>query len=365
MSGRQFGAWSLAVALMGVNAACGGYRPPIEGPVGGVARPEPIAGTPLTRQWTSRIARGPSGPVALDSARLYVGAGDRQVLAVELRNGVTRWSVRLAGPVVGGVVLAGRRVYAASDRPGGKVYAWDAENGNQAWATRTGYVDVPLTVTGGRVFALTRRGLLMALDAKTGDKLWQRPVRSARIALEPLPGERLLITGYDSLQVVAQRDGRTLTRHRAPGAMLSPWVRHAGALLTTTGDSLVVALDDSTLAERWRVRLDAPLTAPPTLRGDTIYAVTRVGTLYRVLPGSRAEATLLSAAEWPATGAPVALGDWVLVGSSDGALRAFTGTGQEAWRIPLGRPFELPPIPLPGGDFLALGGRGDLTRITP
>jgi outer membrane protein assembly factor BamB len=355
------------VALLSVNAlaACGGYRPPIETTPGRLVAPEAIAGTPLTRQWTNRIMRGPSGPVVVQGGHAYLGGSDRRVVAVELRTGAVRWAVRLAGPVVGGVIHDGRRIYAATDRPGGKVHAFDVSNGNQAWATGTGYVHAPLTLAGNRVIALNRRGQVVALEAATGKIAWRRAVSAARIAVLPLDSERLLVTGYDSLFVLSQADGRVLSRRLAPGDMVAPWVEQGDAIVTTTGDSLVVALDRATLEERWRVKLDAPLIAPPAVRGDTIYAVTRLGSLFRVVGDDAANATRLTDSYWPATGTPTLIGDWVLVGSADGALRAFTTQGAEAWRVRLGRPFELPPVPLEGGDFLAVGGRGDLTRISP
>lgn len=314
--------------------------------------------------WQSRPVRGPSAPVALDSTNVYLGGGDRKVVAVDLETGRTRWSVRVTGPLVGGVIRGGDRIFAATDRPAGSVHAFDRTSGNQVWDTRTGYIHAPLALVEGHIIALNRQGQAIALNAGTGAIQWRRAVPSTMVPAVSLGDGRILVSSHDSLYVLQLTDGRILDRRRAPGTIVSPWVEHDGLLLAATGDSIIAALEIGTLEERWRVRLDAPLLTTPAISGDTVFAVTRVGSVFRVTGGKTPEITRLQEAGWPATGAPALVGSWVVVGGADGALRAFSASdGHESWRASLGRPFEIAPVVIPGGDFLALGGRGDLHRL--
>jgi hypothetical protein len=98
--------------------------------------------------------------------------------------------------------------------------------------------------------------------------------------------------------------------------------------------------------------------------GDTLYCVTQFGSLYRIVSGDEPQVTRLGTDRWAATGTPAVFGGWILVGASDGALRAFRqDDGAEGWRMMLGRPLALAPLVLGDREFLALGGRGDLHRM--
>lgn len=347
-----------------VNAGCTGYRPVPEFDPGDLPRPAALAGTPLTRLWRVRPLRGPTAPVARDSQNLYLGGADRRVIAVDLESGKTRWAHRVSGPLLGGVQVSDGVVYAATSRPEGKVHAFQAGSGSELWSTGTGYVEAPLAVLPDRIIVLTRRMQVLALNRATGKVLWRRRLPAQRIGPQHLANGLLLVTSYDSLYLVRPTDGTIQRRRRAPGALTAPWVPLGTRLVGATGDSLLVALDPDSLTVDWSVRLDAPALASPVVRQDTVYAVTRTGSIYRVPPGGGPAAERLREEPWAVTGAPLLFGDWLLVGGSEGSLRAFAlGDGATAWSTPLGRPLELAPLLLGADEILAVGGQGDLHRI--
>ena len=63
---------------------------------------------------------------------------DRKVYAVNLSSGDVRWSSRLPGMIVGGVLVSGDTVYAASSRPQGRVSALRVSTGKQIWRADPG-----------------------------------------------------------------------------------------------------------------------------------------------------------------------------------------------------------------------------------
>lgn len=352
------------MALVSVNAACAGFRPDPDFDPGEVKPAAALAGTPLTRLWASRPVRGPSAPIAVDTQNAYLGGSDRRVVAVDLRSGKTRWAHRVAGPLVGGVLVEGGIVYAATDRPDGKVHAFRPSSGNELWSTGIGYTQAPLALIGGKLIAITRRGQVVALDPSNGHVLWRRRVTPGQTGAIQVGTEHFMVSSFDSLYLVKLSDGTVARRRRAPGTVVSPWIRVGDQLVAATGDSLVIGIDPDSLSDRWRVRLDGPLLNSPAATGDTIYAVTQTGSVNRFLSGASTGTTELRPAGWAATGAPSVFGPWLLVGASDGTLRAFDrGTGADAWSTKLGRPMELAPMVLDDGTMLVLGGRGDLQRL--
>jgi hypothetical protein len=95
--------------------------------------------------------------------------------------------------------------------------------------------------------------------------------------------------------------------------------------------------------------------------GDTVYAATRRGTLYRIVADSAPQATTVVALDWPITAPVTIVNGEILLGGADGQIRALTPQGKERWRLQLWRPIELGPIALDDG-LLAMGGNGDLHR---
>ena len=358
-------AWILPLLLLSVNAACGGYRPVPEFEPGDLKSPVPVGGTPLTLLWRSRPLRGPSAPLAIDATSLYVGGSDRRVVAVDLQSGRTRWAVRVSGTLVGGVLRSDDVVYAGTDQPGGKVHAFRTISGSEIWSRSIGYVQTPLALAGGKLIGMTRQNSVFALDATTGVVAWRRPLAASRFAPLALGADDVMVSSYDSVYRIRVSDGKVTLRRRAPGTITAGWQQVGGLLIAGTGDSLVVAVDPDSLRERWRVYLDAPVLTPPAIVGDTIYAVTQIGSIYRILAIEGGATTeQLQSAPWPATGRPEQVGPWILVGASDGSLRAYNQVdGSLAWTTQLGRPVELGAMALPDSGFLIFGGRGDLQRM--
>ena len=350
------GALSLVLLLGSVNAACFHAPPPPNTPptsTGSANAPAQV--------WSSRAGRRFTGELTLDQGTLYGGGVDRKVYAVDVESGAVKWSSRLIGIVAGGVLVSGDTVYAASTRPEGRVNALDRSNGQGFWRVNVGFVSVPLTLVDRVLLVANQRGELLGLDPKTGARQWRRHTGVAFIAPIPLDSGEVLLATPDTLFRIATGDGAVRRRVRAPGPVVSPWIRTRDALVAGTADSLVLAIDPDSLTTRWKVRLDAPVMDSPAVAGDTVYAATRRGTLYRVLPGTPARAERIVELDWPITAPVTIVHGLILLGGADGTIRALEPNGTERWRITLWRPIELGPVPLDDG-MVVVGGKGDLHR---
>ncbi|HEU5303822.1 MAG TPA: PQQ-binding-like beta-propeller repeat protein [Gemmatimonadales bacterium] len=346
---------SLALVLGGVNAACVNFRPP----------PAPIAasvaGDAPTPVWTARAGRRLTGTVEVRDNTLYGGATDRKVYAVNLMSGEVRWSARLPGMIVGGVLLSGDTVFAASSRPEGRIVALRADDGKQLWRTSTDPIGAPLAMVEGVLVAESQRGGILALDPATGKIHWRRRLGVARVRAADGGSGALIVATTDSLFRLTLADGRVTHRAASPGTVVSPWLSHRGDLVAGTTDSQVVSIRPHDLRLNWALQVDAPVFSSPAALGDTLIVASRIGTVYRVAPDSVPSAEPIVMLDWPVTAPVTVLKRQVLLGGADGVIRALRLDGTEVWRVRVWRPVEFSPIPLSDG-LLAIGGNGDLHR---
>ena len=355
----SLGALSLALLLGSVNAACG---PAPAAPA--ALAPEPSSSAAPAQVWRAKSGRRYTGRVVVAGETIYAGSVDRSVYAVDLASGQLRWKSRLGGLIGGGVLVLGDTVYAASGRPEGRVYALDAHTGHRLWRTTTGTVSAPLALVDGTLVAETQRGEVFGLDPAAGTVRWRRMVGFSRVPAVAGDSGTLVVATIDSLFRLNARDGKIVRRVRSPGAIVSPWLLHRGLLVGGTTDSGVVAIAHGDLRPRWRAALDAPVLGTPAAQGDTFYAASRRGTVYRIVPvapDTAPVATAIAALDWPVSSSVIVLDGLVFVGGADGTLRALRPDGGEAWRIQVSSPSELGPLPLDDG-MIAVGGDGDLHR---
>ena len=347
---------SQAVLLGSVNAACVNFRPP----------PTPIAaaaaGDAPAPVWTSRAGRRLTGSVGVEDNTLYAGGMDRKVYAVNLASGEVRWSARLSGMVLGGVLVSGDTIFAATSRPGGQVHALRRSDGRKIWSVSTSPIAAPLAMVGAVLVAQTQRGEVLALDPGTGKVRWRRRVGVARTPAAAAGNGGILVSTTDSLFRLGAADGKVTHRAASPGTVVASWFPHAGALLAGTTDSQVVSIRSADLGRIWTIAVDAPVLGSLAAIGDTLFLATRVGTIYRVVdPDSEPKAEPIARLDWPVTAPVTVLKGQILLGGADGTIRALRSDGTEIWRVRVWRPVELSPVPLVDG-LVAIGGNGDLHR---
>lgn len=353
------GGWSLALALGCVNASCGGYRPDPGPRSAPKLSPTPVAGTPLTLLWSGRGPHDITAPLALADSSLYVAGGGRQVAKIDLRGGNVIWSVRVGGPIAGGALYHQGRVYAATDQPEGKVHAWTELAGNDIWTRSTGPVNAPLAVVDSLVLVRTRAGTTIALDHITGTVRWRSHTSAGTVAAMPGAPTELVIAALDTLYRLDTGSGHIRQRVAAPGPQVYPLLLQDSVALGVTADGVLFRMHLADLRIDWRLPTHAVPAGPPLLSGDTLIVVSRIGKFYRARIGDMTPPQELGDSAAPVTAGPVAQGDLLLIGGADGALSARDRSGREAWRVPVRRPLEVAPVPVPQG-VLVVGGEGDI-----
>ncbi len=117
------------------------------------------------------------------------------------------WQFEAPGQVYGAPVVVGDVVYATST---GGLYAFDGTSGAVLWAKRDLGATSSLAFDEGVLFVHDLRAFLHAIDASTGEELWQTrtdPHPQATGLSSPIVFERYVVVGLSSNEIV--REGAT------------------------------------------------------------------------------------------------------------------------------------------------------------
>lgn len=262
---------------------------------------------------SGRMAQVMAPPVAADG-RLYVLDGEATVSAVDAGTGAVAWKKNLAsderdsgrrrfgislgggssgGGFGGGVAVSGGKVFVTSGYR--HITALNASTGDILWQQQT---DLPIhgapTVSGGRLYVVDVDNQLLALDVETGNTTWSyrgitEPARIMRASSPAVSGDTV-IAPFSSGQVVALRASNgqpvweeVLSRTSRTNALselrdiAGRPVISRGFVYAVSQSGVMQALDLRTGNPKWELPIggvNAPLPV-----GDVVYVVSKTGEL--------------------------------------------------------------------------------------
>jgi len=234
------------------------------------------------RRWSQHRApalgmevAGYAGPLVWRGL-VYAGFSDGNVTAYDAETGAERWQpVDLSAEAeealggapryldvdtspVPGIIDESPVVYVGSYDGG--VYALDADSGNKVWG-RTEVTGVTELVhwqqpardalTPARDLLLASSGTtgLWALDPKTGEDVWHRPLPDGGVSAPvPIAGALLVTTTLHGLYLLSPIDGAVIDGiHTGAGFSMAPAVHgHRAFILSNSGDLLSLAVTPPT-----------------------------------------------------------------------------------------------------------------------
>lgn len=224
-----------------------------------------------------------SAPVARDGT-VYVTQRDNSLHALEARTGQLKWSYKSGGWITASPVVVEDVVYAGSWD--GSVYALKAATGEQIWRHRTeGEVSEPLKVLGGFVY-LVADDQVVALNALSGELVWAQRL-DGHASFSPLLDGPVVFVGSLTgvLYALDASTGDILWQHKASSESYSisaeggqvldqtfsePAVSN-GIVYLVTDSGTVRALDSTNGGMVWEHQILPGVSHPPVLDGDTIY----------------------------------------------------------------------------------------------
>lgn len=232
-----------------------------------------------------------SSPVVA-GPRVFVGAGDGGLYALELRSGRRIWRFATGGRVRSSPAYADGVVYVGS--MDGKLYAVDAESGARRFVFETegaaldsakeGYDRTSITsspsVSPDAIFFGSRDGHLYAIERNGGGRRWRFGHRVEGVPGEPevawvvgspaVAGGLVLVGSSDGkfFDAVSAADGREAWRFRTTERIFSSGAVAGGMVFFGCDDGHLFALDAASGAERWRFATGAMIVSSPVLAAD-------------------------------------------------------------------------------------------------
>jgi outer membrane protein assembly factor BamB len=284
------------------------------------------------------LAHAYGGGLAVAGERLYVTTGYGQVLALEAANGKEIWRQQVTAPLRGAPTVADGRVFAVtvenelavlSADDGHRLWTHNAipetagllgaaspavegnvvvvpftsgeivglltENGRQLWADNLavarplGALSTLADIRGrpvidrGRVFAVSHSGRMVAIDLRTGDRVWEQDIGGTHGPW--VAGDYIYVLSNDvDLLCLTREDGRVrwsreLPRYEDTKRKEEP-LRWAGPVLA--GDRLIVIASDGVAVSispytgkpLGRVAFPGGVSLDPIVANDMLFVLT-------------------------------------------------------------------------------------------
>lgn len=283
------------------------------------------------------------GGVASDGARVYAATGFGTVAALDAASGNKLWSKKLGEPARGSPTVSDGKLFVVSQA--NILYAFNAADGAELWQFK-GVPEVGgllsssnPAVSGGVVIVPFTSGELVAVDAKTGQPVWNDALaRASRnyavsglsdIAASPVIDDGVVYaTGVGSRTVALKLKGGERLWEQPIGSAHTPVVAGNAVFVVDLDDNLI-AIDRKSGDVLWSNRL--PVTrekkkrtnwAGPVLAGGALWLVSNEGGLIALDPVNGRVMNTRSIGE-PAMIPPVVAGGKLIVLSGNGTLAAF------------------------------------------
>ena len=210
-------------------------------------------------RWRYALNPGPSAfaqsPAATDGKRIFLGAWDQNVYAVDAETGREAWRYRatergfyFSAAIARPAVADGRVFIPANENV---LHAIDAATGARVWARsapadKFGYSSP--VVKDGRIYigSLGDKGEVHCLHARTGEPIWTTPTGATIYESSPALARDLLAIGSvnGTLSLLRVRDGALLASHRfPPGLFVSSPAAEPGRVYAATFAETVTAFD--------------------------------------------------------------------------------------------------------------------------
>lgn len=208
---------------------------------------------------------------------VYVGADDGRLYAIDADSGEQIWSFLTGEPIRSSPTVVDGVVYVGSFD--GTVYAVDAASGEQRWAFMSpadGIFSSPTVVDGSAVVG-ANNGVLYAIDADTGDLQWSVTDPEGPVVTAPTVADGVVFAGSGSSNTsgaVYAADATTgeliWTRNLGGGIISSPTLRD-DLLFVATADGVIYGLRSATGHTEWQIEASGEIQASPTVVDGTVY----------------------------------------------------------------------------------------------
>lgn len=159
-------------------------------------------------KWRRELGAPMTGAPTVDDGRIFVSSNNNEIFALSVADGTTQWSdqaISESARVLGSSSAASVEDFVIAPFSSGEVIAYLASNGRRLWTdalTQAGRF-TPISeindigsrpvLGAGLVFASSQSGTTVAIDGRSGARIWTQPVGSTRAPA--LAGRFLFVLG--------------------------------------------------------------------------------------------------------------------------------------------------------------------------
>jgi eukaryotic-like serine/threonine-protein kinase len=181
----------------------------------------------------------------------------------------------------------------------GKVYAFTSGNLTERWVfPREGNLQPfvsGLVNEGGRLYIGCADGKVYALDAATGDKLWEYATGEKIWATPALSGGTLYIGSFDKkLYAINTADGTKKWEFKTEGAIMSTPLIYQNTVYFGSMDRNFYAINDANADVKWKIKAENWFWAEPVIVNNAIYAGSLDGNVYVIKADTGEKLTVLN-----------------------------------------------------------------------
>lgn len=230
---------------------------------------------------SDRIAGGSDyqSPPTVVRGRVFVGAPNRFVYAIDAGTGKEIWRFETSGQVSGSPTVAEGRVYFGQQGGNKDLYAVSEKDGMPIWKQEVGWVWVTTTYSQGRLFTGTVEGDILSLGAGDGKIHWVHRTNGGVYPSPATDAHRVYTGSWDSYYYALDKlSGKLVWAFARPGYLggnpdsAAP-VLFNGNLLVRIVPAALAALEAGTGRLVWEFR--APkmysMNATAAAHGDRIF----------------------------------------------------------------------------------------------
>lgn len=312
-----------------------------------------------------------SSPAVFDGL-LYLGTGDRRIVAVDVGTGELVWERAVSGPVDSSPAVAGELVYVGLRD--GRLLALRVTDGQLRWEFSTG---APIfsspTLYRGELYVASSDGTLFALDAVTGLKRWSFQTDGRLISSPAAYQDSVAVTSHDrNLYILDSTSGRPTLIFRTASAAGTP-VFDEESLFLADATGVIRSIDwrehnrrFSRLVLRVKIQLaawgltdviphqagyvwgnrasESSFVGAPVVAGGVVYVASTTGRLL-ALDRASGEAVWEYDTAGGILGSPSVAGNTVFVGDNLGVLHALDAkSGESTWEFRAGGAISSTPV---------------------
>ncbi|MBL4589291.1 MAG: PQQ-binding-like beta-propeller repeat protein [Alphaproteobacteria bacterium] len=244
-----------------------------------------------------------AAPTVIDN-RIFVVTIDNRIYAFSAEDGSRLWSYQglsSEAGLVGMAAPAANRDIVVPAFSSGEIYALRVENGSVAWvenlaSTRHGSglssisdIRALPVMDKGAIIAMSYGGKIVALDERTGNRIWQREIGGSQTPW--VAGNHLfMLTSNNELAALGRDQGKViwvtqLPKHKKPksreGAIaLKGPILAGGRLIVAGSNGMIYEIDPTNgkMLRDWSLRRE--IVVSPIVAGGVMYILTANGMLH-------------------------------------------------------------------------------------